>query len=487
MIGLRSVRFQLLAAVNAAIALLLGIFVVLDYHREITERFAEKHVALDEEAKTLLPAVTWMQPYGEEAVQRYIDDVCGRMRDALSPGHHIVVSLDNRVLQAVAHHRASVEIFDAMKAAVRSPTHQADFGDEELVVGSSQQADTVIYVSEYVSNIRQAARRQVMRRLPQIVLLVVVTAIIVNVVFLRMAVRPLRQLVHTVQKIADGQLGVQAGPFGSEEFAYLADAVNSMSRSLAEVEQRRCAEMARARRIQEQLLPETMDVPGLTFARLYQPAEDVAGDYYDIIRLQDGSWLVAIADVTGHGVPAALSAMMLKAFLLHASDHHSDPREILEFINHRLAVVCPTENFVTMFVARCDPKTGTLQYASAGHETGLLIPSKGGLIELPSTGLVLGVMENAEWDSKTLAVEPGDRLLLVTDGVTEAMNRDGELFGRKRLASTFEALRDLEMHEALARIAQQVAEHCADYAQTDDVTLLAFELTGRIAAEQVDA
>ncbi len=195
MISVRSVRFRLLAAVNTAIVLLLGIFLILDYRQETAERVADKHISLEEEAKTVLPAVKRMRPYSKEAVQRYIDDVCGRMQETASPGHHIAVRLDDTVLQAVAHHRASPEIFEAMEAAGKSPTHRADYGEEGLVVGASQQADTVVYVSEYLSSIRESAREHVLRRLARIVLLVVVTAIVVNTVFLRMAARPLRQLV----------------------------------------------------------------------------------------------------------------------------------------------------------------------------------------------------------------------------------------------------------------------------------------------------
>jgi len=477
MIKVRSLRFQLLAAINAAIAVLLGVFVAVDYYRETAERIAEKHVSLEEETKTLLPAVTRLAPHGREAVQRYVDDVCGRMRDGPSPGHHIAVSLDGTVLQAAAHDRASAEMFAAMQAAAGSPTYHAPIGDEELVVASSRQGDTVVYVSEYLGNIRRAARWHVLRRLPRIVLLVVVTAIVVNVVFLRMAARPLRQLVSTVRRIGEGELGARSGPFASEEFTYLAEAVNSMSRSLAQVEQRRREEMARARRIQQQLQPDETDVPGLKCARLYQPADDVAGDYYDILRTGEGTWLLAIADVTGHGIPAALSGTMLKAFLLGASEQHIDPGDILGFINHRLAVVCRTENFASMFVARWDPRGTTLQYASAGHESALLLTPGGGVTELPSTGLVLGVMEDVAWETRTVKMAPQARLLLITDGATEAMNPRGELFGRQRLARTFEATRDLAIDEAVRRIAHAVAEHCADQAQSDDVTLLAFEVT----------
>ena len=342
------------------------------------------------------------------------------------------------------------------------------------------------YVSEYLSNIRQAARGQVLQRLPRIVLLLVVTAIVVNMVFLRMVARPLRQLVDMVRQIANGQLGVRAGPFKSEEFDYLADAINSMSSSLAETERHRRLEMARARTIQKQLLPDQVKVPGLKFAHLYRPAEDVAGDYYDMIPLPGGACLACIADVTGHGVPAALSAAMLKAYLQDASERYTDPGEILRSLNYRLAVISQTDNFATMCIVVIDSDRETLRYASAGHEKGFLLKANGHLFELPSTGLVLGIIEDTDWTTETLDVGPGDRLLLVTDGVTEAMNREEELFGRQRLADTFEACKDIEIREAVKRIGRVVAEHCAGRPQSDDVTLLALEVTARVAAERGD-
>ena len=276
--------------------------------------------------------------------------------------------------------------------------------------------------------------------------------------------------------IDQGELGSRTGPFRTDEFRYLAEAVNSMSASLAEVERRRRAEMAYARHIQEQLLPGEVAVGGLQFAHLYRPADDVAGDYYDILPLHDGGWLDCIADVTGHGVAAALSATMLKAFLQEATEHHADPSRILRFVNHRLAVACRTENFASMVVVRWDLSSRRLQYASAGHESGLLLTAEGRLTELPSTGLLLGIVAEAEWQTRTFPAGPGDRLLLATDGVTEAMDARQQLFGRERLAAQWQAGRKLPLGEAVDRIAQPLDEQTADGPTSDDVTLPALEI-----------
>ncbi len=468
----RTIRFQLLLGVNGTMALLLLVFLILDYYREITDRVAEKHVALEEEAKTLLPAVSLMRPHGREAVQGYVDKVCGRMRDVHSPGHHIAVDLGGSVLQALAHQRSSPEMLEAMQAAARSPTHRATFGNEELVVGVDQQEDLTVLVSEQLTNVRRSVRRQIIPRLAGIALVGIVAAVVVNLVFLRMVARPLGELVATVQHIAQGRFGAQAGPFNNEEFTYLAGAINSMSTSLAETDRQRRNEMAKARRIQEHLLPNGVDIPGLTIAHHYQPAADVAGDYYDFLALSGGTWLLCIADVTGHGIPAAMGATMLKTLLLHATEHHSDLGQILRRINDRFGAISLTEDFASMLLAKWDPGAGTLEYASAGHESGWLLQANGSLRELPSTGGLLGVQTEANWETETLLVSPGDRLMLVTDGASEALDGQGAMFGRDRLAREFAQHRHVVSHDAVRQIEEALNKHRGERAPADDITIV---------------
>ena len=348
--------------------LLLG-FLVVDYYREIADRVAQKHIALEEEARTLLPAIQRVRSQGTPAIQEYVDAVCGQMHEASSPGHHIGVRLNGFVLQAVAHRRASPEIFAAMEAAATSPTHRANMGQEQLVVGSVHQGDTSVYVSEYLTAIESAAGRQVFQRLLGIVLLVVIMAGVINLVFLRIAAKPLEKLVETVRQIARGQLGVQAGPFKTAELEYLAAEINAMSSSLAEIDRQRRHEMDKARRIQEHLLPGEIRIPGLAIANLYQPATDVAGDYYDVVAVSDGSWLLCIADVSGHGVPAAMSAAMLKTLLLHAAEHCVAPAQILRFINDRFSDVSLDGDFASMMLVRWVPGATMLEYARRAMDT----------------------------------------------------------------------------------------------------------------------
>jgi sigma-B regulation protein RsbU (phosphoserine phosphatase) len=479
------IRFQLLLALNTTLAVLVVVFLVYDYRRELRGRLREKQIALEEEAKTLMPAVLQMRQYGHDSVQHYVDAVCGRMKDAESPGHHIAVRLGDFTLQAKAHHRASPEILRAMQQAARSPTGRALYGGTELVVGSYHHSDASVFVSEALANLHRSVIGDGMRRLAGALLLALLGALIINVVLLRVVIQPLGQLVATVRRIASGQLGVQTKPFQSAEFAFLAGEVNAMSTALAAADRDRAAQMAKARTIQENLLPQMRDVPGLTVAHLFRPASAVGGDFFDILCLPDGACLFCIADVTGHGVPAALSATVLKALLISAVERHQTPSKIFDSINRRFASLTLQGDFATMLLVRIDAERRTLDYASAGHEVAWLLDD-GVARKLASTGLVLGIDEAATWDDQRLSIRSGSRLLMVTDGITETQNARGEFFGRLRPPELLEECRGVNAKEAVRRIEKQVVQYRQGTPQDDDVTLLLVDVGRRVGQAETE-
>jgi sigma-B regulation protein RsbU (phosphoserine phosphatase) len=348
---------------------------------------------------------------------------------------------------------------------------------ETLVVGSARQDGLIVYVSEYLTNVLRWVRSQVLLRLGQIVVLALVVGALVNLVLVRVVAKPLESLAVTVAKIAQGQLGAQATSFKTTELACLAEAINSMSSSLADADRRRRQQMAKARSIQEHLLPGSLNVPGLTIAHFYQPAAEVAGDYYDVIGLADGTWLICVADVTGHGVAAAMSAAMLKTLLLHATEHFTGLEELLRYVNQRFTDISLAGDFATMFLVRWDPSAATLEYCGAGHETAWFLPTMRSIRELSSTGMPLGVQDKGDWDSQVVCVGKGDRLFLMTDGAAEAFSPQGKLFGRHRLATTIDGSRGLSLSGAVLQIEQTLAVHRGGNTQSDDATLVAVEFT----------
>ncbi len=463
---------QLLLAVNVPIAVLVTVFLALDFRREMSHRVAEKRIALDEEAKTMLPAVLQMRRHGNNQVQRYIDSVCGRMQDSESPGHHIAVVLPGAELQAEAHHRASPEMMYAVQRAADSPLRVAKVGEREIIVGHYDQDGVRVFVSETMESLRQEARSDLARQLAGFLVMGGVAAFVVNFVLLRLVTTPLTRLVDTVRDIANGKLDSRADAFSSAELRFLANDINKMSQALDAAGKYRAMQMAKARDIQRHVLPDEDSMPGLRMASLFLPADEASGDYYDMISLPDKVALLCVADVTGHGISAAMTTVLLRSLLRMAAETWCHPGEILEFVNHRFVEAVLTEDFASVFLLRIDLRSGLTEYASAGHGTGWLLCPDGERRELESTGLILGIDEDATWESRELQLLLDDRLLVVTDGVTECRAADGRVFGSQRLTELVEACSALSLDETVDQIRSALDEFRQGAVQQDDVTVL---------------
>lgn len=480
----RTIRFRLLLTVYATMAVLVTVFLAIDYQRELSGRLAQTRVALDEEAKTIIPAVLRLRQEGTVAVQRYLDAVCGRMRDAQSPGHHIAVRLDGQVIQATAHRRDSPELFDVIVRAARSSDRRGEISGRELMVGSAETAGVTAYVSEELGLLQQAVLGLMLWRLAGMLALGFVAALLASAILLEIVAKPLNRLVATVDQIAAGKFVARPPAFKSVELTALSDAINTMANSLESADLHRRQELAQARRIQEHLLPQESDIPGMNLTAFFRPASDVAGDYFDVIPLSDGACLLCIADVSGHGIPAAMSAATLKAFLQHAVERHSAPEKLLAFMNRRFAAISPPELFASMLLVRCDLDNGSLTYASAGHEPAWLVRPGDEPEMLEATGFPLGVDADATWTARTVFAGAGTQLLLLTDGVPESFSPDQELFGRDRLKHFLIAVRDKPLGEWLDELDRALAAHRNDAPPADDATFVAIEFHGQEGGSQ---
>jgi sigma-B regulation protein RsbU (phosphoserine phosphatase) len=198
-------------------------------------------------------------------------------------------------------------------------------------------------------------------------------------------------------------------------------------------------ELQRVGQIQRSLLPtELPTMPGFDIAASYDTAARAGGDYYDFFPFSDGRWGMLIADVSGHGTPAAVLMAILRTMLHTHIRDLSCPAEVLQYANRTLCAQMEhhPQMFVTAFFGILNPADGGLSYSCAGHNPPLLVNRSIEVLELDKAqSLPLGILQDAEYTHAKGVLAPGDTLLLYTDGITEASNARGEMYGRTRLLS----------------------------------------------------
>mgnify|MGYP001006646337 FL=1 len=260
-------------------------------------------------------------------------------------------------------------------------------------------------------------------------------------------------------------LAAQAAP--AVRVAQLARQQQQEARERERMEQ----ELRVARLIQQTLLPrELPDLPGYEIAAHYQPARAVGGDFYDFLYFEDGKIGIVIGDVTDKGVPAALVMATTRTLLRAAAERLSNPSTVLERVNALLHPDIPPRMFVTCLYALLDPATGRISFANAGHD----LPyrhSASGVEELRATGMPLGLMPNMTYEETEVILAPGESLLMHSDGIVEAHNPAGEMFGLARLEARVAAHQGGIglIPDLLSELAAFVGD---EWEQEDDVTLV---------------
>ncbi|MFO0911144.1 MAG: PP2C family protein-serine/threonine phosphatase [Isosphaeraceae bacterium] len=229
--------------------------------------------------------------------------------------------------------------------------------------------------------------------------------------------------------------------------------------------------------LQRSLLPRVLpEIPGLTLAASYQTSRWAGGDYYDVFALPDNRWGLMIADVSGHGTPAAVMMAVTHSIAHTYPGNPEEPSALLAYLNHHLTsrYTADVEAFVTAFYGIYDPAKRTLTYASAGHNPPRLKRCKdGAVIALDAVGSVpLGLFDDVVYDQETLQLQPGDKIVFYTDGITEATDPSGrEQFGTGRLDESL-AHCHLDADGLIQTMLAAVKEFTGGTAPADDQTLL---------------
>ena len=235
-----------------------------------------------------------------------------------------------------------------------------------------------------------------------------------------------------------------------------------------------------ASKIQQAILPAAFpEGAGFEVYGNMAPARNVGGDFFDVIILENGRLGLAVADVSDKGVPAALFMMSSRTLLKGSAIGMGNPGGVLAEVNDLLTEDNETFMFVTVLYAVFDPDSGRLDYANGGHSNPLLVRPDGSSEELPLTGgIALGVMPELQYSESSITMDPGDTLILYTDGVSEAMNSDGEEFGVDRLRQIFLDHPPTSARQANEAILDAVIRFADGYPQSDDVTCLVLRRVG---------
>jgi sigma-B regulation protein RsbU (phosphoserine phosphatase) len=246
-----------------------------------------------------------------------------------------------------------------------------------------------------------------------------------------------------------------------------------------EVDARTTRERDDAKAVQRALLPSALPaLPGCDLAARWEPASTFGGDCYDALRLTDTRFALSIADVCGKGLPAALLMANLQASVRAFASPTSRPQDVVTSINHALCRHMKLGRFVTFFYSVYDVESRVLRYTNAGHNPPILFRSDGTVVRLTASGIVAGIYEEAAYETGETRLDPGDRLVLFTDGITEARSAEGLELGDEGMIDVLTAAPDVDAGGLVTRIFEHVHAF-ANGPLEDDATAVVLRVADR--------
>ena len=325
-------------------------------------------------------------------------------------------------------------------------------------------------------------------------LILIFAALFVFIYFLikKVIINNLQKINGTLSEITGGNLNVKVDVRSNAEFSSLSDDINStvatLKRYIREAAARIDKELEYAKQIQLSALPSNFpDTENYSiFARMIA-AKEVGGDFYDFYTLDDNTVLFLAADVSGKGIPAAMFMMTAKTIIKDLAERGLSVDEIFTLANEKLCENNESGMFVTAWLGKLDLTTGTLSFANAGHNPPVITHADGKCEYLKSRpGFVLAGMEGIKYKANEMKLSKGDRILLYTDGVTEATNKSESLYGEDRLLSYMSKGQELNAEELLSGLKDDIDSFADGAPQFDDITMLLFDYKkkGESAMEQ---
>ncbi len=303
--------------------------------------------------------------------------------------------------------------------------------------------------------------------------------------------RPLRVLAKATKDIATGNLDFELPAIKSqdevgkltESFIYMKNSLKQYIKDLKETtaaKERIDSELKIAREIQMSMLPKIFPPfphrPEFDIYATIEPAKEVGGDFYDFFFINDDHLCFTIGDVSGKGIPASLFMAVTKTLIKAKTERDMPPDEILTRVNKDLCYGNDSSMFVTIFFGVLNTRTGEVSYSNGGHNLPYVVHSQGGVEPLKNTGgMGLGVIEDIKFEARTITLHTGNLLFLYTDGVTEAMDKEGNLFSDGRLKEFLERANLFGAKEIIKGAISEINNFASGAPQADDITVLAIK------------
>lgn len=337
---------------------------------------------------------------------------------------------------------------------------------------------------DIMANDIHALQKELQKRAFFVLFLGVVLFVILGIIISRRITNPIKRLIAGTRHFAKGELSYKVSAEGDDEIAELSRSFNSMSsdlmRHIEELEktttekERLLKELEIAKGIQQSFLPDSVpEMDGFEFAAASFPARVVGGDFYDFIPIEKGRWGIAVADVSGKGIPAALFMALSRTLIRATATGKPHVAEALETANRLIMEGSKTSLFVTVFYGILDSKNMGFKYTNAGHNPPLLVHGEtADIMLLEAKGIPLGLMPEIKAVAEEITLKKGDVIALYTDGVTEALNDNKEQFEITRLSKVISENRSKTAQQILDKVREDLKAFVGNQPQFDDITLM---------------
>lgn len=321
----------------------------------------------------------------------------------------------------------------------------------------------------------------------------IVMAILLYIVLRKYIMRPIYKLTEIAHRIGKGETDIKIKVEKPEEFVQLASTFDKMITDIKQITKERVrinSELSIAKSIQASSLPDVFppfpDRKEFDIFASMQPAKEVGGDFYDFYFIDDDNFMFLIADVSGKGIPAALFMMTVKTLVNNMAQVGYSPKELIETINDKVCASNKQGFFVTMLIGIVNVNTGEISYINCGHNQPLIKSENGEYkyLELDSN-IVIGAFENSKFNIHEAKLKKGDTIFLYTDGITEALNSNNEIYGEQNLLESINKSDCDDIETIAEKVKGDVINYMGTAEQSDDITMLIFKYKNEAITEKI--